>query len=100
MPLTFVDVDTLVRLTRDIRQATSESFDPATMLANAPLLEEFALVRHSALSLSGIVSGHPRISDGHRCVTTQIFYLDTERGVARSVNRWYRLGRPHGAEGH
>lgn len=99
MPLTFVDADTLARLTRDIRQASSEGFD-AAMLANAPLLDEFALVRHSALSLSGIVTGHPRISDGHRCVATQIFYLDAEKGLARSANRWYRLGRPHGAEGH
>ncbi|ANK77431.1 hypothetical protein FA04_32905 (plasmid) [Ensifer adhaerens] len=98
MPHTFTDADTLARLAHDIRQASSEKFTP-TLLANAPILDEFALVYSSALGLSGIVSGHPRISDGHRCVTTQVFYLDVEQGVARTVNRWYRLGRPHGAEG-
>jgi hypothetical protein len=94
---TFVDADTLARLTSDIRKAGSDHFDPS-MLANAPFLDEYALVRQPALSLTGIVTGHPRIPDGHRCLSTQIFYLDIERGVARTINRWYRLGRPHGFE--
>ncbi|MDK1389979.1 hypothetical protein QN224_32165 [Sinorhizobium sp. 8-89] len=99
MTCTFADADTLTRLADDIRKASSERFGPA-MLANAPFLDEYGLVRQPALSLTGIVTGHPRISDGHRCLSTQIFYLDLEQGVARTVNRWYRLGRPHGLEGH
>lgn len=94
MQYTFTDADTLTRLTRDIRQASAGGLDPA-MLANAPFLDEFALVQQPALSLTGIVSGHPRIAEGHRCLSTQIFYLDVEQGIGRTVNRWYRLGRPH-----
>lgn len=99
MHYTFVDADTLARLTDDIRTAGSKRFDPS-VLDHAPFLDEYALIRQPALSLTGIVTGHPRISDGHRCLSTQIFYLDLEQGVARTVNRWYRLGRPHGLEGH
>ncbi len=97
MHYTFVDADTLARLTRDIRKTGSDRFDPS-MLANPPFLDEYGLVRQPALSLTGIVTGHPRISDGHRCLSSQVFYLDIEHGVARTINRWYRLGRPHGFE--
>lgn len=93
----FADAATLARLADDIGKVGSERFDPS-MLDHAPFLDEYALIRQPALSLTGIVSGHPRISDWHRCLSTQIFYLDIERGVARTVNRWYRLGRPHGFE--
>ncbi|MET4691917.1 hypothetical protein ABIA13_006425 [Sinorhizobium fredii] len=43
MPHTFVDADTLARLTDDIRRASSDRLD-STILGNAPLLDEFALV--------------------------------------------------------
>ncbi|ASY62555.1 hypothetical protein SJ05684_c10990 [Sinorhizobium sojae CCBAU 05684] len=45
-----------------------------------------------AFALTGIVQGHPRIDDGRRVVTSQLFYLDPNLGIARTMNRWYRLG--------
>ncbi|WP_338893817.1 DUF6634 family protein [Sinorhizobium meliloti] len=97
MNYTFAGAETLARLTDDIRKAVSKGFDPE-MLAGAPFLDEFALVPQPAAGLTGIVTGHPRIADGHRCFSTLVFHIDTEQGVARTLNRWYRLGRPHGSE--
>lgn len=97
MHYTFAGAETFARLTDDIRKAVSEGFDPR-MLAGAPFLDEYALIPQPAAGLTGIVTGHPRIADGHRCISTQVFHIDTERGVARTLNRWYRLGRPHGSE--
>lgn len=97
MHYTFVGADTLARLTDDIRKAASEEFDPG-LLAGAPFLDEYALVPQPAAGLTGIVTGHPRIADGRRCFSTQVFHINAEQGVARTLNRWYRLGRPHGSE--
>ncbi len=96
MHYTFADAQTLARLADDIRKAVSDGFDPE-MLAAAPFLDEYALVPHPTAALTGIVTGHPRIADGRRCSSTQVFHIDTEQGVARTLNRLYRLGRPHGS---
>jgi len=93
-----IDAAALQRLTDDILSASSSRGDASTFAA-APILDEYAYVAQSSLALTGIVTGHPRILDGDRCMTTQVFYLDVELGLARTVNRWYRLGRPHGSEG-
>ncbi len=97
MYYTFADAHTLARLADDIRKAISDGFDP-DMLAGAAFLDEYALVPQPAAGLTGIVTGHPRIADGHRCFSTQVFHIDTAQGMVRTLNRWYRLGRPHGSE--
>ena len=98
MRYSFIDGAALQRLTDDILSVSSLGVD-ASALAAAPILDEYAYVPQSSLALTGIVTGHPRILNGDRCMTTQVFYLDVELGIARTVNRWYRLGRPHGSEG-
>jgi hypothetical protein len=97
MHYTFADAQTLARLADDIRKAASDGFDP-DMLAGAPFIDEYALVPQPAAGLTGIVTGHPCIADGRRCFSTQVFHIDTKQGVARTLNRLYRLGRPHGSE--
>lgn len=67
-------------------------------LADAPLLQSYKFVVGPAYALGGIVSGHPRIADGREIVSSQLFFLDPERSVARTRNRWYRLGLPYGLE--
>ncbi|WP_417426704.1 DUF6634 family protein [Hoeflea sp.] len=41
-------------------------------------------------SLGGIVENHPLRDDG-LVVTSEVFYIDTKLGLARTYNRWYRL---------
>ncbi|WP_440657825.1 DUF6634 family protein [Ensifer adhaerens] len=66
------------------------------VLAAAPILQFYKLVVGPACALGGVVRGHPHLPDGHEIVSSQLFYLDAERGVARTLNRWYRLGLPDG----
>lgn len=68
------------------------------MFAEAPVLDSWKLVVGWAYALGGVVTGHPRIPDGREVVSSQLFFLDPERAVARTLNGWYRLGLPHGAE--
>ncbi|WP_312886747.1 DUF6634 family protein [Rhizobium laguerreae] len=82
-------------LLADFHLANSGGLDP-DIVANAPVLENYSLAIGPSYALSGVVSGHPHFADGRHIVTSQLFYLDPERAVARSLSRWYRLGLPHG----
>ncbi|MHC2574967.1 hypothetical protein [Rhizobium leguminosarum] len=42
--------------------------------------------------LIGVPTGHPKIGDGKPAYSSELFYLDKERGIARTLSRWYRLG--------
>lgn len=42
--------------------------------------------------LVGKPVGHPSIADGKPAYSSELFYLDQERGIARTMSRWYRLG--------
>ncbi|WP_342636249.1 DUF6634 family protein [Rhizobium laguerreae] len=83
------------RLLADFLLANSGWLDP-DIVANAPLLENYSLAIGPSHALSGVVSSHPHLTDGRQIVTSQLFYLDPERAVARTLNRWYRLGLPCG----
>ncbi|WP_376774331.1 DUF6634 family protein [Rhizobium laguerreae] len=83
------------RLLADFHLTNSGGLDP-DIVANAPLLENYSLAIGPSYALSGVVSGHPHLTDGRQIVTSQLFYLDPERVVARTLNRCYRLGLPRG----
>jgi len=98
--LTFrwIDNHTVEQLLEDLHKARSGNFD-VSQLKDAPQLERYKAVIGHAYALTGIVSGHPRLADGKKIVTSQLFYLDPERGIARTMNNWYRLSnRDHGRE--
>lgn len=86
----WIDSQATERLLEDIHRANAGDFDMIDM-ANTPLLEGYKAVIGHAYALSGVVSGHPRLREGREIVTSQLFFLDSERGIARTMNRWYRL---------
>ena len=45
------------------------------------------------LTISGIAHDHPRLGT-KPIATSQVFYINTETGLARTLNHWYRLGVP------
>lgn len=57
-------------------------------------IDSWTLVRRAVPSLLGRVEGHPEIRDGAPSCTSEVFYLDVERGLARTLSRWYRLESP------
>ncbi len=69
-------------------------------LGAAPLINGWTLLREpGGASLLGRVDGHPRIWSGRVTATSGLIAVDARLGQwARTVSRFYRLGRPAGAE--
>ncbi len=42
--------------------------------------------------LVGRAMRHPAIADGKPAFSSELFYFDPHRGIARTMSRWYRLG--------
>lgn len=55
-------------------------------------ISDWVLARRAVPILVGRMNGHPGIKDGNIGATTEIFFIDATAGLARSLNRWYRLG--------
>lgn len=55
-------------------------------------ITDWILAKRTVPILLGRMTGHPNIKDGHVGATTEIIYIDTKAALARSFNRWYRLG--------
>ena len=62
-------------------------------LEGAPLLDDWMITDAAAPALIGVVYGHPRLEDGHLCHTSALIAMSTTEMWARTLNRWYRLGR-------
>lgn len=85
------DPETLRALADDLeRLAHGRGPDPR-LLARAPLLEGWAVVKSASPVLAGIVTGHPTCGPGP-IVTSTLWRIDAEAGWARTTNRLYRLG--------
>jgi hypothetical protein len=88
----WINSQATLRLLEDIRRANAGEVE-IDSIADAPLLDGYKAVLGHAYALSGIVSGHPSLEDGKEIVTSQLFYLNAELGIARTMNRWYRLSK-------
>jgi hypothetical protein len=69
-----------------------EAQGPAHSADLVPNLNNWALARRAVPCLIGVPSGHPKIGDGKTLMSSELFFMDLERGLARSFSRWYRLG--------
>ncbi|QHG74690.1 MULTISPECIES: DUF6634 family protein [Ensifer] len=83
---------TVLQLLDDLRKLDDGTLDVASVLAHAPEISDYKLVLGWSHALSGVVQGHPRLQDGNKVITSQLYYLDPLLGLARTMNRWYRLG--------
>lgn len=95
MKFAYVSAVDAQRLSADLRSVEA-GLTGTLSLATAPILEAHQMYSRRTACLSGYVLGHPALSDGREVITSQLIYMDTEAGIARTVNRWYRLGHPAG----
>jgi hypothetical protein len=58
----------------------------------AALLASWSFATRAAPCLVGHAFGHPSIGDGRRAITSEVYYVDPSRRLARTLSRWYRLG--------
>lgn len=62
---------------------------------DAPILDRWILGQRQAPCLAGLSTGHPRLAGVNRAIATSDLWLMSEdRTWARTLSRWYRLGRP------
>jgi len=95
----WLDGATVLRLLNDLRCAELGEFGNIS-IEETPILRNYKPVIGKAFALTGVVSGHPRLAEGREVITSQLFYLDEHRGLARTMNRWYRLYSSVRSEGH
>jgi hypothetical protein len=79
----------LRRLADDIEAASSlVDYEPN----EAPIIDDWFIGQRAVACVLGRFTNHPKISDGKPGATSELFWVDEDRGVARTLSRWYRLG--------
>jgi hypothetical protein len=68
---------------------------PRLTLLHQRWLRDWRVHSIRSAALEGIVVGHPALRDGP-VRTSTLFYCDKELTFARTLSRYYRLGRPAG----
>lgn len=62
-----------------------------------PILNQWVLTKRPAYCLAGLATGHPKLPGGNRAIgTSDLWMLSVDGTWARTLSRWYRLGRPAG----
>lgn len=57
-------------------------------------ISDWAVARRAVPALLGKMRRHPTIKDGNVGISTELLFWNLEQRLARSHNRWYRLGDP------
>ncbi len=64
-----------------------------------PFLDQWVLERRPVACLVGLSSGHPLLPGVNRSIgTSDLWLISQDRNWARTLSRWYRLGRPAGCD--
>jgi hypothetical protein len=62
---------------------------------DAPILDRWILGKRAVPCLAGLSTGHPELIGQNRPIyTSDLWLLSNDHGWARTLSRWYRLGRP------
>ncbi|MBS3652193.1 hypothetical protein KEU06_26715 [Pseudaminobacter sp. 19-2017] len=62
---------------------------------DAPILDRWVLARRVVPCLAGLSTGHPELVGENRLIgTSDLWLLSEDHAWARTLSRWYRLGRP------
>jgi hypothetical protein len=70
---------------------------PEKLATDAPLLDRWLVAHRPAVCLLGQSTGHPLLPGVNReIVTSYLILLSRDRTWARTLSRWYHLGRPAG----
>jgi hypothetical protein len=60
-----------------------------------PVLNQWALTKRPTPCLVGLSTGHPKLPGQNRAIgTSDLWMLSVDGDYARTLSRWYRLGRP------
>lgn len=81
------------RLAADLR-ALRDGADPAGFAEGATILDQWMELYMPVPCLVGGATGHPTLPGQGRLIrTSDLWVMAPDHGCARSMTRWYRLGR-------
>ncbi|WP_074471579.1 DUF6634 family protein [Bosea sp. BIWAKO-01] len=90
------EVERLRRLADDLEAVAAGTY---TTRLSAPTIDRWWVGTRAERCLIGEVSEHPELPGiGRPIATSGLFFLDAQRGWARTISRWYRLGAPRGTK--
>lgn len=87
------EIARLERLLADLKGIRDGVAPNAADLASAPIIDHYIIGARPAPCLGGHVIGHPKV-DGNASVTSELWVFAPVLGWARTLSRFYRLGRP------
>ncbi|TPL02549.1 hypothetical protein FJ938_19045 [Mesorhizobium sp. B2-4-14] len=88
-------VDRLLALAADLERVRRGAPPEAMADEEAPILDRWILTQRIVPSLAGLSSGHPRLIGENRLIgTSDLWLLSDDHTWARTLSRWYKLGRP------
>lgn len=87
------EIERLERLLADLKRIQHLEFPTANELDAAPIIDYWAQATRAEPCLVGYVHGHPRL-DSRLAMTSGLWVMAKELGWARTLSRFYRLGRP------
>lgn len=69
---------------------------PEEMAGDAtPILDRWVVAQRIVPCLAGLSTGHPLlVGQGRLIATSDLWLLSEDRAWARTLSRWYRVGRP------
>ena len=68
---------------------------PNRLGEGAPILDRWVMTHRPEVCLAGLSTGHPKLAGAARpIITSDLWLLSKDRQWARTLSRWYRLGRP------
>jgi hypothetical protein len=91
------EVNRLARLLADM-EGIRQGIPPDRLAGgDAPILDRWMLGLKTAPYLAGLSTGHPLLPGQNRMIgTSAVWMMSEDRTWARTLSRWYRLGRPFG----
>ena len=89
------EIERLETLLADLKRLRALDFPTPEQLETAPIIDQWALTTRTEPCLVGSVHGHPRLRGG-LAMTSGLWVWSSSLGWARTMSRYYRLGRPAG----
>lgn len=89
------EIERLAALVADMERI-HRGVPPEAMAGDdAPILDRWVFAMRTVPSLAGLSTGHPHLVGENRMIgTSDLWLLSTDHSWARTLSRWYRLGRP------
>ena len=89
------EVARIKRLATDMERILEGALPETLVSEEPPVLDRWLLGNVLTPALVGLSTGHPALPGTNRPIaTSQVLLMSADMSWARTLSRWYRLGRP------